>query len=528
MAAAGRITGANLGNSTYSYSASYANALRLSQMSVTNTSLGTTLFATGRYYDQVNNVVTVGTTVPGGWENQVFCYDDLNRLTWAGSTGTIPCGRSATWDNLPGYTATYSYDPLNRITGGALGTLTFGDSAHLHGATSSSNGETASYDAAGEMICRAPTSATTCTGASPTGASLTYDAERRLKYWQNGQNGQPITSQVWFMYDGEGHRVEQYTSSGSGNHTYYLPGNVEEVTPSGTLVKYYAAGGLSLGVNTTTNGSGIAYLVSDGLGSVSEALNQTGSAAGTQLYSPYGGVRYSSGVMPTANGFTGQYSDAASTGLDYYGARYYDPALGQFTSADTVTDGLNRYGYVRGNPETRNDPSGHRVCYGEDASSCVVAPPPPSGSARMQKVKGWNGCYVGDVTCQGGKAQKDAQTAYGKLTDELIEKWGEAFKEWFNKHLNLLDKLKNWALDKLLDWLGGDDAKTLFKTLTGDATGAQFWVVIPWIMSLWESNQKHDMVPKRLEYRRFWSSSRRFRERALHWCGNRYSNWVVH
>ncbi|HEU5347384.1 MAG TPA: hypothetical protein VFU63_02110 [Ktedonobacterales bacterium] len=131
---------------------------------------------------------------------------------------------------------------------------------------SSSSGETTSYDAAGDMTCRAPTSATTCSGGSPTGEALTYDAERRLKYWQNGQNGQPVTSQVWFMYDGEGHRVEQYTSGGSGAHTYYLPGNVEEVTPSGTFVKYYSAGGLSLGVNTTTNSSGISYLVSDPAG----------------------------------------------------------------------------------------------------------------------------------------------------------------------------------------------------------------------------------------------------------------------
>ncbi|HEY7343322.1 MAG TPA: RHS repeat-associated core domain-containing protein, partial [Ktedonobacterales bacterium] len=154
--------------------------------------------------------------------------------------------------------------------------------------------------------------------------------------------------------------VEQYVSGGSGNHTYYLPGNAEEVTPSNTLVKYYAAGGLSLGLNTTTNGSGISYLVSDGLGSVSEALNQTGTATGGVLYGPYGGVRYSTGTLPTAKGFTGQYSDA-STGLDYYGARYYDPQLGQFTSADTVADGLNRYGYVKGNPETATDPTGHRT-----------------------------------------------------------------------------------------------------------------------------------------------------------------------
>ena len=67
------------------------------------------------------------------------------------------------------------------------------------------------------MTCRAPTSAVTCAGGSPTGALLTYDAERRLTAWQNAQTGP--TSQAWFMYDGEGHRVEQYVSGGSGNHT---------------------------------------------------------------------------------------------------------------------------------------------------------------------------------------------------------------------------------------------------------------------------------------------------------------------
>ena len=67
--------------------------------------------------------------------------------------------------------------------------------------------------------------------------------------------------------------------------------------------------------------------------------------------------------MPTSKGFTGQRQDASS-GLDYYGARYYDPVLGQFASADSVADGLNRYGYVHGNPTTFTDPSGHRVTCG--------------------------------------------------------------------------------------------------------------------------------------------------------------------
>ena len=71
--------------------------------------------------------------------------------------------------------------------------------------------------------------------------------------------------------------------------------------------------------------------------------------------------------MPTSKGFTGQYADAA-TGLDYYGARYCDPQLGQFTSADTTNDGLNRYGYVAGNPESDSDPTGHRLCVSDSAS----------------------------------------------------------------------------------------------------------------------------------------------------------------
>src|SRR5262249_17973357 len=45
----------------------------------------------------------------------------------------------------------------------------------------------------------------------------------------------------------------------------------------------------------------------------------------------------------------------------YYGARYYDPQAGRFTSVDTVegnTQGMDPYGYVGGNPVSRTDPSG--------------------------------------------------------------------------------------------------------------------------------------------------------------------------
>jgi RHS repeat-associated protein len=47
----------------------------------------------------------------------------------------------------------------------------------------------------------------------------------------------------------------------------------------------------------------------------------------------YGTTR-SSGTLPTDRTFTGQKQD--STGLLYFNARYYDPALGTFISPDTL------------------------------------------------------------------------------------------------------------------------------------------------------------------------------------------------
>ncbi|HLY30572.1 MAG TPA: RHS repeat-associated core domain-containing protein, partial [Ktedonobacterales bacterium] len=120
-----------------------------------------------------------------------------------------------------------------------------------------------------------------------------------------------------------------------------------------------------------------------------EALDSTGAVTAQNLYLPYGGGRYSNGTMPTSKGFTGQRRDV--TGLDYYNARYYDPGLGQFTSADSTPNGINRYGYVKGNPETATDPSGHMYIHGSgggnnpnpsncsDPGRCPLPPPTPMG-----------------------------------------------------------------------------------------------------------------------------------------------------
>jgi RHS repeat-associated protein len=106
------------------------------------------------------------------------------------------------------------------------------------------------------------------------------------------------------------------------------------------------------------------------LGSATVALDASGNAQAVTLYAPYGTTRYSSGTMPGSDGYTGQHADAA-TGLDDDGARSYDPAAGQFTSADTLLAGLNRYGYVGGDPENATDPTGH-ACDSLEFSSCLA------------------------------------------------------------------------------------------------------------------------------------------------------------
>jgi len=355
------------------YSASYDALGRLTNSQDSYIPAGgsaSTLYQAQPTYDALSNVIATTTTLPQGVDTQVFCYDDLSRLTWAGSRGTPACSGAPTpsdTGSLAGtgaaYSASYSYDPLNHLISSPLGSYSYGDTAHVDAATAIGASWTASYDAAGNMTCRAATSATTCAGASPTGAQLSYDNEGRLAAWQSTPTT-PLQS-ASFLYDGAGNRVEQVASAGGGatTTTSYL-GSLEEVTTSGsgtTTTAYY--GGLAESVNGTRS-----YTLSDGLGSVSEAVNTSdGSVTATQLYGPYGGVRYQNGVLPTSKGFTGQRADASTSGLDYYGARYYDPVAGQFTSADTwLSGGLNRYAYVGDSPEVFIDPSGHELRDGED------------------------------------------------------------------------------------------------------------------------------------------------------------------
>ncbi len=108
----------------------------------------------------------------------------------------------------------------------------------------------------------------------------------------------------------------------------------------------------------------LTYLHTDHLGSTLLATNSSGAMVGEHRYRAYGSRR-GGDELATDHRFTSQKYDG--TGLYYYNARYYDPALGTFISPDTIVpdptlvSDYNRFAYTRGNPQKYSDPTGHET-----------------------------------------------------------------------------------------------------------------------------------------------------------------------
>jgi RHS repeat-associated protein len=223
-------------------------------------------------------------------------------------------------------------------------------------------GQSDSYDANGTLTAR-------------NGLSYTWDAENRpLSLSGNG-----VTET--YPYDGDGERISK---SSGGVTTIYLEGLWEE-TVGGAVTQYDQFNGQTVGLRR--GASVLKYVHTDHLGSVSLVTNgpSGGALVSQQAFDPWGRVR-SGGISQTTLNDTGPRLDG--TGLVYYHARYDDPALGRFISADSVVPGagpltaaphaapaqaawgqggggpanpqdLNRYAYGLNNPVKYSDPSGH-------------------------------------------------------------------------------------------------------------------------------------------------------------------------
>jgi len=103
------------------------------------------------------------------------------------------------------------------------------------------------------------------------------------------------------------------------------------------------------------------------LGSVNVVTNDSGNVVTERQYKPYGEMYTNTGTVSTSTlpfTFDGKRLDGAGA-LTYFGARFYNPVLARFMSADTEIRRptnpmeLNRYCFAIGNPIRYTDPTGH-------------------------------------------------------------------------------------------------------------------------------------------------------------------------
>ncbi len=164
-----------------------------------------------------------------------------------------------------------------------------------------------------------------------------------------------------YAYDGDYTRVQKTVGGTPTNYVWDRESGLPLMVDDGTNAYLHEDGALA-----QLNGAGTSeYLLDDAIGSRRGVTNLAGALTGTADYDTFGAVRTSTGTG-SAFGYTGEQFDA-ETGYTYLRARYLNPALGRFTSADTVqpnapgTQGYNLYAYVANSPTTWVDPSGHEI-----------------------------------------------------------------------------------------------------------------------------------------------------------------------
>jgi RHS repeat-associated protein len=129
----------------------------------------------------------------------------------------------------------------------------------------------------------------------------------------------------------------------------------------GVVTKYISAADMKV---AQVKGTEVSYYHKDHLNSSTVMTNNSGTKVEETAYAPYGTMRSFTGTAVTNYRYTGKEIDP-ETNLYYYGARYYDPMMGRFITADSIVSDvydpqdLNRYAYCRNNPMKYVDPDGH-------------------------------------------------------------------------------------------------------------------------------------------------------------------------
>lgn len=368
-------------------------------------------------YDAVGNLLEVADTTSG---TTSFTYDALDRLVrQTMPAGTVEYAYDAIGQRLRTTVAgreplLYRYDALGRLLSLSRGTTAVEwayDAINRVVAITRSNGVTSAlaYDAADRLLALEHRQGDTILGRM----TYAYDASGNRLH-STTDHGQLLSMQMveqtfgpgnrlltsgdaTFEYDAEGHLqrmvspagVTELTWNGRGQLTaldapeltarftydifhrrlsktvngvrsdfLYDGVNIIQQSREGSVVADYAVGLGADSILSRQDSSGTEFFLHDALQSVVLITNTLGAVITRYFYEPYGSATRTADSS-NAFQFTGREND--DTGLYYYRARYYHPALGRFISEDPL--GLaggdpNLYAYASNNPINLTDPSG--------------------------------------------------------------------------------------------------------------------------------------------------------------------------
>jgi len=303
-------------------------------------------------YDYVNNITGISDNGAITPKTALYAYDALDRLTYAQI-------------NAEGQTVTenYTYSPTGNILAKNGVRYEYHDPRHPHAVTRMGN-NTYTYDANGNLESEIRNGEIINYG---------YDFQNRLKSITNA------SGEIVYEYADGYERIQKRLPNGSS--ITYL-GRLAEVDEQGRLTCYVFADTLRI---ATQDETGVYYNVNDYLDSARIQVDETGVVVQRLDYFPFGSERLNerNGDFETHFTFTDKERDTES-GLMYYGARYYNPAIGRFTQLDPVVIDtirqkfalalqnpqlLNGYTYTSNNPLKYVDPEGKYLVNAKEKAS---------------------------------------------------------------------------------------------------------------------------------------------------------------
>lgn len=157
-----------------------------------------------------------------------------------------------------------------------------------------------------------------------------------------------------FAYDGLGRRRQKTLSGTTIDFLYDGLNTVQEQT-GGTAANLLIGLGIDERFLRSTP-TETRDLVVDALGSTVALADASGTLQTTYTYEAFGTATVAGAPSTNPYAYTGREDDG--TGLHYYRARYYHPALQRFISEDPLAESRNLYPYARNNPLRYVDPRG--------------------------------------------------------------------------------------------------------------------------------------------------------------------------